>query len=347
MQVQKSIDSITEVLADVPSLLARVSEQKDRGEAALSLPEKYQRLAAIVEGITETFILTGEWGQAVRLLRFVLEMADKAEDKGKSGARIRIHLGYLLRRRGNYQEAMELLQEAKRLAEQALDDRTLGDAAYHLGDLYYIEAFYMHRRDRNEALEFHNEALALRKKVDDKRGVVHSLSRLGTIYEQTGKPDQALEYHNEAIRIANEIGYERGLERPITHLGAFHYRRDEFEKALEYFWQAFEINLRTDDQESLVFTLGNIGDTLCKIDGNYIDVALQLCAHALTLGEDMDFKLGVCRTHLLMGGLYLGCGERDKAKEQFQKVSELAASVGYEGLRLAAEESIGELENGA
>jgi tetratricopeptide (TPR) repeat protein len=344
VHTQKSIDSITEILADVPPLLARVSEQKDKGKIVLSLPEKYQRLTATAEEIAETLTLTGQWDQAVRLLRFVLESADKAEDKGKSGARIRILLGSLLWKRGDFGKALEILQEAKRLAEQALDDRTLGDAVYYLGDLYYIEAFYMHKRDRDEALECHNEALALRKKADDKQGIVHSLSRLGTIYEQTGKPDQALEYHNEAIRIANEIGYDRGLDRPITHLGAFHYRRDEFEKALEHFWQVFEINLRTNDQESLVFTLGSIGDTLCKIDKNYIDAALQLCAHSLALGENLDFKLGICRTHLLMGGLYLGHGERDKAKEQFQTASELAASIGYERFRLAAEESIVELE---
>ncbi|MDY7075410.1 MAG: tetratricopeptide repeat protein [Chloroflexota bacterium] len=345
MHTQKSINNITEVLADIPSLLARISEQKAKGEAVLSLPEKYQRLAAIVEEIAEIYILTGQWDQAVHLLRSIIEMADKADDKGKSGARVRILLGNLLQKRGSLKEASRLIQEAKRLAEQAADDRTLGDAIYYLGELYYIEAFYMHKRDRDEALELYNEALALRKKAGDGRGVVHSLSRLGTIYEQTGKPDLALEYHNEAIRVANEIGYERGLDRPITHLGAFHHRRDEFEKALEHFWQVFEINLRTDDQESLVFTLGSIGDTLCRIDKNYIDVALQLCAHSLVLGEDLDFKLGICRTHLIVGELYLGCGERDKAKERFQKVSELAASVGYERFRLAAEESIAELAN--
>ena len=231
----------------------------------------------------------------------VIEMTDKAEDKGKSEARVRVILGNLLRRKGNYQEALGLLQEAKQLSEQALDDRMPGDAVYYLGELHYIEAFYMHKRDRNEALEFHNEALALRKKADDRRGVVHSLSRLGTIYEQTGKPDQALEFHNEAIRVANEIG--------------------------------------------LVFTLGSIGDTLCKLDKNYIHVALQLCAHSLALGENLDFKLGICRTHLLMGGLYLECGEQDDAKERFRKAAELAASVGYQGFRSAAEKSIIELEN--
>ena len=343
MYTPKSMDSIAKALDDVPSLLARISERKDAGEAILSLPEKYQRLAAIVEEIAETCFLTGRWDQAVHLLRFALDVADKAEDEGKSGARIRILLGTLLWKRGNFEAALEMLEEAKRLAEQALDDRTLGDAVYYLGDLYYIEAFYMHRRDRAEALEYHDRALALRKKAGDRRGIAHSLSRLGTIYEQTGKPELALEYHNEAIRVADEIGYERGLDRPITHLGAFHARRDEFETALGYFWQVLEINLETNDQESLVFTLGNIGEALCQIDKNYVDIALQLGACALTLAKDMDFKLGICRTLMLIGEFYLGRGERDSAKEQFQKTAELAASTGYEILRSAAEKSLAEL----
>lgn len=345
MRTQKSTNSITKILAEIPSLLTQLSAQ-GKDDAVLSLPEKYQRLAAIVEEIAETRTLTGQWDQAIHLLRSVLEMADQAEDNGKSGARVRILLGDLLWRRGNHEEALELLQEAKRLAEKASDDRTLGDALYYLGDLYYIEAFYMNKRDRAEPLEYHEKALALRKKADDKRGITHSLSRIGTMYEQTGKPDQALEYHNEAIRIASEIGYDQGLDRPITHLGAFNYRRGEFETALEYFWKTLDIIQRTGDQASLVFALGSVGDTLCKIDQHHVDVALQLCAHALTIAENMDFKLGLCRTLLLVGGLYSECGERDKAKEQFKKVAELAASIDYERFRLAAEESIAEIDKG-
>jgi tetratricopeptide (TPR) repeat protein len=346
MHTQKSTNSITKILADIPSLLAQLPAQKEENDAVLSLPEKYQRLAAIVEEIAETLTLTGQWDQAIHLLRSVLEMADQAEDKGKSGARVRILLGDLLWRRGNHEEALELLQEAKRLAEKALDDRMLGDALYYLGDLYYIEAFYMHKRDRAEPLEYHDKALALRKKADDKPGITHSLSRLGTVYEQTGKPDQALEYRNEAIRIANEIGYDQGLYRPVTHLAAFHYRRDEFEAALQYFWEAFEINQRTGDQESRVFALANVGIALSKLDQNSADVALKLYAQALAIAESLDCKLGICRTILLVGELYLGCEEPGKAKEQFQRVAELAASIGYERFRLAAEESIAEIDKG-
>lgn len=334
----KNVDEITQALTDIPAFLAGVSAQRDGSDAALSLPEQYQRLAAIVEEIAEAWVLTGRWGQAVRLLRFAVELADQAGDEGKSGARLRILLGHLLRRRGNYEEASEILEEARRLSEEALDDRTLGDALYHLADLYYIEAFYMNKRDRGEPLEYHEQALALREKADDRRGIAHSLSRLGTMYEQTGQPDRALEFHNKAIAIASEIGYARGLFRPITHLGAFHYRKGEFEPALEYFWEAFELIQQAGEQESLVFALGNVGDTLCQLDAKHVDVALQLCAHALAIAEDLDFKLGICRTHLMIGELEKKRGERDSARARFQKAAELAVSIGYERFRLMAEE---------
>jgi tetratricopeptide (TPR) repeat protein len=271
-------------------------------------------------------------------LRFAVELADEAGDEGKSGARLRTLLGDLLWKRGDHAEALAALQEAKRLAEQASDAKTLGDAFYYLGDLYYIEAFYMNKRDRAEPLEYHEKALALRRKADDRPGITHSLSRLGTMYEQTGEPERALALHDEAIRIATEIGYDRGLDRPITHRAAYHYRRGEFEAALAYFWQALDVIRRTGDQASLVFGLGSVGDTLCKIDEDHINVALQLCAHALAIAEELDFKLGICRTLLMTGGLYLGCGERDKAKEQFQRMAALAASVGYERFHEVAEE---------
>jgi hypothetical protein len=47
---------------------------------------------------------------------------------------------------------------------------------------------------------------------------------------------------------------------------------------------------------------------------------------------------------LILGDLYVKCGDHRKAKELFERIRELAATTGYEAHRLLAENRIAELE---
>ncbi len=175
-----------------------------------SLVEKYRIMAVHALEISEIHERHGQWDEAVHLLQFMLELADRFKDK-EIEAKTRVLLGDLLWKRGFLDEARATLEKAKQLAEEITELKILSDCFYHLGELYYVEALAMRNRDHTAAREYHEKALALREKVGDKKGVVQSLSRLGTISEHMRNYDQALEYHNKAIALAEEITYDQGL----------------------------------------------------------------------------------------------------------------------------------------
>lgn len=319
----------------------RESEMSDK-QGLSSLAEKYRHMIATALEISEIHERTGQWDQAVNLLQFMLEVVNKTEDK-KSEAKLRVLLGDLLWKRGAFDEARAILQEADLLAKEISDYKIQGDCFYHLGELYYVEAVVMRKRDHTAALEYHDKARALREKSGDREGFVQSLSRLGTIHEHMGELDQALEYHNKAIEIAQEINYDRGLYRPITHIGAFYRRQGDLKTALTHYQRALEVCRRINDKQGLVFALGNVGRTLFDLDEKTFDDSLQLCREALKIAERLDFKLAINRTLMIIGNVYVN-RDQDKAKEFFQRVRDNAVKTGYEAHRLLAEKRIAELE---
>lgn len=306
------------VIHEVNTMSTTHSNSEVPNQHASSLAEKYRSLATSILEISAIHERTGQWDQAIHLLQFILEVVDKAEDS-KSEAKLRVLLGNLLWKRGDLAEARAILQKAKQLAEKTSDLKTLGDCFYHLGELYYVEASVMRKRDHTAALDYHEKAFALREKSGDKKGVVQSLSRLGTINEHLGNQDQALEYHNEAIKIAEEINYDQGLYRPITHIGSFYRLQGDLKTALEHYKRALEICRKINDKQGLVFALGNVGRTLSELDEPLGD-ALQLCREALTIAEDLDFKIAIGRTLMITGDLYVKGGDPDTAKEFFQRI---------------------------
>ena len=98
-------------------------------------------------------------------------------------------------------EAYFLLNRAKDIAEELQDDILLKEVYFHLGEIYYIEAGYMAKRNFDSALEYHNKALELREKVGDKDGIVDSFARIGTIYERQGQRDEALDYQKKGFTV--------------------------------------------------------------------------------------------------------------------------------------------------
>jgi len=309
----------------------------------LPLVEKYRSMAANAYELSEVCELLGQWDDAVYYLQIALSITQRVEDK-TTEAKIRVLLGSLLWKRGDFHKAREILQKAKQLAEELSDDKVLGDCFYHLGELYYVEATLMRNRDHTAALDYHEKAFALREKTGDKKGVIQSLSRLGTLYEHMKDQDQALEYHNRAIEMAEKIDYKRGLYRPITHIGAFYREQGDLKTALEYYQRALEICREIGDRQGLVFALGNVGRMLYNLDEKKFEEAVQLCREALTIAESLGFILAIGRTLMITGDLYASHGDHDIAKELFQRARELAVNAGYEAHCQFVERRIAELE---
>jgi len=96
--------------------------------------------------------------------------------------------------------------------------------------------------DRAKALDYHEQALELRKAVGDLRGEASTLANLGDVYTQSGQPQKAVEYYNQAISRSQRIGDRQneakglyGLARTERNRGNLAEARQHISAALSLF----------------------------------------------------------------------------------------------------------------
>lgn len=122
-----------------------------------------------------------------------------------------------------------------------------------------IGSVYDNIGQRQKALEYYNQALPIRKAVDDLAGVAQTLNNIGALNDNIGEPQKALDYYNQALPILRQVGDRAGVAKILNNIGQIYNNIGEPQKALEYYNQALPILQAVGDRAGEATTLSNIG----------------------------------------------------------------------------------------
>src|SRR5205823_800583 len=112
----------------------------------------------------------------------------------------------------------------------------------------------------DEALRNLQEALAIRRKIGQKRGMAVSLNEIAKLSALTGDTKTALASYTEALDIRHEIGDKRGVGGTLLDLGNFYDDKGDHDKALDYYKQSLQIEREIGDESMQAICLNNIGN---------------------------------------------------------------------------------------
>jgi tetratricopeptide (TPR) repeat protein len=186
--------------------------------ASLTLAEKQRWAGAALRLVTAAFprgtTQATAWPICALLLPHVLTVVDHAhalEVEAEPTARLRLNAGFHLWRRGQYQQALKLEEQA--LAGRR---RVLGDD--HVDTLTSMNNLALTRwalGDLNGAVELHQRALAGFRRVlgDDDPATLYSMNNLALTHQALGDLNGAVEFHEQAL-----AGFRRvlGDDHPAT-----------------------------------------------------------------------------------------------------------------------------------
>ena len=128
--------------------------------------------------------------------------------------------------------------------------------------------------DNEKSYEKAQEAIALAKKLNFKKGEAYSLLRFSEYKSNISELDSAIEYGFEALLICQEINDEDCLYATYIDLGRVFTLKYEFESAKKYTNKAYEYNLKTGDLKRQASILSNLG-AISYHEGD-LDEALNL-----------------------------------------------------------------------
>src|SRR5439155_21738164 len=113
---------------------------------------------------------------------------------------------------GNFELAQADFKATLRMAQQAKDFNAEWQALIDLGFLWA-------QRDYTQTGTYFQQALALARQMDDPITLAHSLNRLGNWHLNIEQPREALQYHQEALALFQQGHDQHGLAETYDLLG--------------------------------------------------------------------------------------------------------------------------------
>ena len=153
-----------------------------------------------------------------------------------------------------------------------------------------------------DALASYQEALRLRREIGDRRGLGDTFIDLGNFYDAGGSHDQALKMYKEALQLERDLGNESLQAICLNNIGSVYLEKGQYEDALTYFQQALQLRSESKVPQDIVEAVHNLGYTSADM-GQY-DQAISYYMRALELRRSMDDPRGAAIESYSLGGLF-------------------------------------------
>jgi CHAT domain-containing protein/Tfp pilus assembly protein PilF len=252
--------------------------------------------------------------------------------------------------------SVSILEHAAALLEPLGDDRSLAEAALHLGHAHSdlsrewtaIEDFERALRisrergdrdvetaalvglghvlskigEKQRALELYYEAAPLVQEVGDPYNAASLYTGMGYLYDELGDSQVAKEFYLRALDLYEEIGSPTAQAGNWIHLGRLHAAMDEPKEALESFLHARALLGLVGEPRFESVVLGEIA--LVQDHMGQEEEALATFEQAIAIARENGFEREEVDLLNGIGGIDLRRGRIPEARDQFQRALALS-----------------------
>jgi tetratricopeptide (TPR) repeat protein len=286
-------------------------------------------------GVARADLYRGFPGEGLVVIEALLPLGTRPDATPLDRARLAIARGELEHYRaslaGTSQEkAEQLLRAALAAAEASRNDPAIAEAADLLGLALYSEAFG--NGDFAAPVEPLERALAIRRCINDRRGIAETLFHLGLVHQNRAGAaatdrSRALELYREALPIAREGGFEVEQSYLERHIAAEDELRGDLDAALAGFSRSASLRRKTKYQIYLAPALLALGDVHAA--RGETKEAGSSYREALAVAREARAVRFIVRSHLALARLAEKAGDRDTAVAEAKSALEAARAGGY------------------
>ena len=257
-------------------------------------------------------------------LRAALEWSVRNDHDPESALRLSGAVWRFWDMRGYITEGRRWLNEGLQAAREAhgsLDSGVWAKALSAAGNLAFEQADY------DRAIEFHRQALELRKQAGDKRGTAGSLGNLGVALRHKGEYAEATRLYNESLAIFRELDNTQGISTMLNSLGFVAQCQEDYGRAEELYNEALALAQELGDKHGETIMLNNLGE-VAQCQGHY-EQAEEFYNQALALSHEIGDKVSIADITTNLGCLANSRGDSEAAIRLYRAGLQVCEELGH------------------
>jgi tetratricopeptide (TPR) repeat protein len=230
-------------------------------------------------------------------------------------------------------KALTPMEEAIKLAKELSFPKGLAKSLDLKGQ------YYLNHYNKEQALKYFYEALAVRKQINDKQGMV--ISYMNIAYTGTEKYDERMKLYLEALKLAKETGDNKLIGGIYESLGLLSFEEAFYRQALKYYTEYFKIAQEVQDHDMLFTAHNQLG--LINIQMGYYNEALSHFFSAEKVRKYASNWANIALVYELQGNypealkFYYSALEKNFEKGDKQRIIRNKSSIGSIYLTESAE----------
>jgi signal transduction histidine kinase len=176
-----------------------------------------------------------------------------------------MNLGNIYYRLQNSAKAIVQYNKSLELAQLIQHERAMSLLYNNLGS-YYMDRWtsFHEERDFQMALELLYNSKDIKEKLQDKRGLVNTLSQLGELHYESGEKQLGIQMMTKSLDYAEELNVTEGILSALGTLSNFHKNNNSIPQALNYASQAYELAISTKSNFQIAIAAGKMAELSAK-----------------------------------------------------------------------------------
>jgi tetratricopeptide (TPR) repeat protein len=290
----------------------------ERGLAMLGDDDAPARIEAL-HNLGDVLDLGGRTEEAIARFADMLHLAWRYDNPSKAGA-AHSRLARVLRRQGQYDDAMEHLRRAHELFSRAADDRGIASGLDDMGKVHWLRGAY------GQALDYHRQALTIRRALGDRRSIALSLANIGRVHHDSGNFKAAIAQFREALDLRRDISDLSGVVQSLCDLGGVYAEDGNHQLALELLGEARSLATEIGDKLALADVLSRTGE--CKAAMGMGREAIADLTEARDLAKSLGDRVALSEAHRRLAEVELVLGELAAADHNAASAVSISEEVG-------------------
>ena len=172
----------------------------------------------------------------------------------------------------------------------------------------------------------HEEGLAIRRKLGDRRGIAVSLHNLGLVACDQGDYPSARALHEESLAVFRELGERPGIAHSLNNQGDVAYHQGDYDFARTLYEESQAIHRELGDKWGIGITMHNLANVVFQQGDCLRGQALH--EESLAIRRELGDRGGVAQSLNSLGTLARDRGDFPSAKAFFEKSEAILREMG-------------------